>query len=42
MRTVEVVSGGFLIVVGLLVTSNWLLRFTALLNSTPLAKALAP
>jgi cytochrome c-type biogenesis protein len=42
MHTVEVVSGGFLVVVGLLVASNWLLRFTALLNSTPLARALAP
>lgn len=42
MRSVEVVSGAFLVVVGLLVASNWLLRFTAMLNSTPLARALAP
>jgi len=42
MRAVEMVSGGFLVLVGLLVASNWLLRFTALLNSTPLARALAP
>ncbi|MFI5267336.1 MAG: cytochrome c biogenesis CcdA family protein [Chloroflexota bacterium] len=41
MRSVEVVSGAFLVVVGVLVASNWLLRFTALLNSTPLARALA-
>ncbi|HEX6513429.1 MAG TPA: cytochrome c biogenesis protein CcdA, partial [Chloroflexota bacterium] len=42
MRSVELVSGGFVVLVGLLVASNWLLRFTALLNSTPLARALAP
>lgn len=42
LRSVELVSGGFVVVVGLLVASNWLLRFTALLNSTPLARALAP
>jgi cytochrome c-type biogenesis protein len=42
MRAVEMASGGFLVLVGLLVASNWLLRFTALLNSTPLARALAP
>ena len=42
MRSVELISGAFVVVVGLLVASNWLLRFTALLNSTPLAKALAP
>ena len=42
MRSVEVVSGAFLVLVGVLVASNWLLRFTALLNSTPLARALAP
>jgi cytochrome c-type biogenesis protein len=42
MRAVEAVSGTFLILVGALVASNWLLRFTALLNSTPLARALAP
>ncbi|HLY67782.1 MAG TPA: cytochrome c biogenesis protein CcdA [Chloroflexota bacterium] len=42
MRSVELVSGAFVTVVGLLVASNWLLRFTALLNSTPLARALAP
>jgi len=42
MRSVELISGAFVVLVGLLVASNWLLRFTALLNSTPLAKALAP
>jgi cytochrome c-type biogenesis protein len=42
MRTVELVSGGFLVLVGFLVASNWLLRLTALLNSTSLARALAP
>jgi cytochrome c-type biogenesis protein len=42
MRSVELVSGAFLVLVGVLVASNWLLRFTALLNSTPLARALAP
>jgi cytochrome c-type biogenesis protein len=42
MRTVEAISGAFLVIVGVLVASNWLLRFTALLNSTPLARALAP
>jgi len=42
LRSVEIVSGCFLVLVGMLVASNWLLRFTALLNSTPLAKALAP